>query len=131
MSRQYMTNAINTSPTRTGIAGADIDISGGKVVKFNENGEIVLCDTKGEKPIGIITIDNDAIIGKGDTVSYQIFGVGVAAIGEEVACGAELTTGTNGKLVAAAANDFVCAVALDNFSADSIGTVETVNYYKV
>lgn len=129
--KQYMTNAINTSPTRVGIAAAVIETAGGKAVKFDTNGEIVICSTKGEKPIGIITIDNDTKVAIGDDVTYQIFGVGVAVIGEAIKAGDELTVNADGALVKAAANDFVCAVALKECTKDALGTVEMVNYYKV
>lgn len=129
--KQYMSNAINTSPTRVGIAAVDIENVGGKAVKFNENGEIVPCSIKGEKPIGIVTIDNDTKVAVGDDVTYQIFGVGVAVIGEAIKAGDELTVDANGALVKAEANNFVCAVAMNECSKDAIGTVELVNYYKV
>lgn len=128
--KQYMTNAINTSPTRTGEAAADMSNIGGKAVKFNSNGLLVLCDTKGEMPVGIVTIDNDATVKQGDNVTYQLFAVGVAVMGENVTIGAELTTSANGTLVAAAGGDFVCAIALASCNANAIGAIKRVDYYK-
>lgn len=127
---QYMTNAINTSPTRVGTAAADMKDVGGKAVKFDGDGNLVFCSTKGEKPIGIITIDNDNEVKKYDDVTYQIFGVGVAVIGASVSAGTELTVNTDGTLAAAEAGDFVCGVALSKCNANAVGTIEIVNYYK-
>lgn len=129
--KQYMTNGINTSPTRAGVSAVEIDNAGGKVVKFDANGDIVLCNTKGEKPIGIITIDNDTNVAVGDDVTYQIFGVGVAVVGEAIKAGDELTVDASGELVKAEANDFVCAIAMNECASSALGTVELVNYYKV
>ncbi|NDO18812.1 hypothetical protein FMM68_03980 [Lachnospiraceae bacterium MD329] len=128
--KQHMTSGINTSPTRAGEAGADMSNIGGKAVKFNEDGLLVLCDTKGEMPIGIVAIDNDAEVKKGDSVTYQIFAVGIAAISEKVTAGTELTTSTDGTLVSASDGDFVCAIAMNNCNANAMGTVRKVDYYK-
>ena len=58
-------------------------------------------------PIGIVTIDNEADVSKGDNVTYQIFAVvGIAAISATVTAGTELTPGSDGTLVAAEAGDF-------------------------
>lgn len=130
MAKQYMTNGINTSPTRVGEAAADMTNIGGKAVKLNSDGLLVLCDTKGEMPVGIVTIDNDVDVKKGDDVTYQIFAVGLAAISETVKAGVELTPGTDGTLVAASAGDYVCAIAMNDCKANAIGTIRKVDYYK-
>ena len=79
MAKQYITNGINTSTTRVGVAAEDMENVAGKAVKLNSDGLLGICNTKGEMPIGIVTIDNEADVSKGDNVTYQIFAVGIAA----------------------------------------------------
>ena len=72
MAKQYITNGINTSTTRVGVAAEDMENVAGKAVKLNSDGLLEICNTKGEMPIGIVTIDNEADVSKGDNVTYQI-----------------------------------------------------------
>lgn len=130
MAKQYMTNGINTSATRVGIVADDMENVAGKAVKLNSDGLLEICNTKGEMPIGIVTIDNEADVSKGDNVTYQIFAVGIAAISATVTAGTELTPGSDGTLVAAEAGDFVCAIAMNDCNANAMGTVKRVDYYK-
>ena len=58
MAKQYITNGINTSATRVGIVADDMENVAGKAVKLNSDGLLEFCNTKGEMPIGIVTIDN-------------------------------------------------------------------------
>nr|DAJ60808.1 MAG TPA: capsid fiber protein [Bacteriophage sp.] len=130
MAKQYMTNGINTSPTRVGIAAEDMQNVAGKAVKLNSDGLLQFCDTKGEMPVGIVTVDNETDVSKGDNVTYQIFAVGIAAVSATVKAGTELTPGSDGTLVAAEAGDFVCAIAMNDCNANAMGTVKRVDYYK-
>ena len=100
MAKQYITNGINTSTTRVGVAAEDMENVAGKAVT------------------------------KGDNVTYQIFAVGIAAISATVTAGTELTPGSDGTLVAAEAGDFVCAIAMNDCNANAMGTVKRVDYYK-
>ena len=127
MAKQYITNGINTSATRVGIVANDME---NVAVKLNSDGLLEFCNTKGERPIGIVTIDNEADVSKGDNVTYQIFAVGIAAISATVTAGTELTPGSDGTLVAAEAGDFVCAIAMNDCNANAMGTVKRVDYYK-
>ena len=129
MAKQYITNGINTSATRVGIVADDMENVAGKAVKLNSDGLLEFCNTKGEMPIGIVTIDNEADVSKGDNVTYQIF-AGIAAISATVTAGTELTPGSDGTLVAAEAGDFVCAIAMNDCNANAMGTVKRVDYYK-
>lgn len=81
-------------------------------------------------PIGIVTIDNEADVSKGDNVTYQIFAVGIAAISATVTAGTELTPGSDGTLVAAEAGDFVCAIAMNDCNANAMGTVKELTTTK-
>lgn len=125
--KQYMTNAINSSPTITIAAGADMTQPGGKAVKFSD-GKAVLCSTAGERPIGIVTIDNDAEVKTDDIISVQVKDIGVALMGGAVAAGDELAVDANGALVKAAAGQYVAAVALASCASGEFGTVQLVSY---
>ena len=130
MAKQSITNGINTSTTRVSVAAEDMENVAGKAVKLNSDGLLEICNTKGEMPIGIVTIDNEADVSKGDNVTDQIFAVGIAAISATVTAGTELTPGSDGTLVAAEAGDFVCAIAMNDCNANAMGTVKRVDYYK-
>ena len=54
MAKQYITNGINTSTTRVGVAAEDMENVAGKAVKLNSDGLLEICNTKGEMPIGKI-----------------------------------------------------------------------------
>lgn len=125
--KQYMTNGINSSPTIAIAAGADMTQPGGKAVKFSD-GAVVLCSTAGERPIGIVTIDNDAEVKKDDTISVQVKDIGVALMGSAVAAGDELAVDANGALVKATNGQYVTAVALASCASGEFGTVQFVSY---
>ena len=125
---QFLTNAINPSPTIAAPAGEKITGGGGKAVKFDENGNITLCDTAGEKILGIITIDNDDIVEVGDDVSVQIKDGGVARLGGDCTYKDELTTDANGAFVKAAAGQAVRAIALSSGGSGALCRVMMCNY---
>lgn len=125
--KQYMTSGINSSPTIAIVAGADMTQPGGKAVKFSD-GAVVLCSTAGERPIGIVTIDNDVEVKTNDIISVQVKDIGVALMGGAVAAGDELAVGANGAFVKAAADQYVAAVALASCSSGEFGTVQIVSY---
>ncbi|MDO5397183.1 MAG: hypothetical protein Q4G33_04565 [bacterium] len=126
--KQYITNGINNSPTIAFPAAADMRDIGGKAVKLNSDNEVVICDTKGEKALGIVTIDNDTEILRNDSVSVQIKDIGPAIIGEDVAALDELTVSETGALVKAGSGDNVIAIALGNYSKGSAGNIQINRY---
>lgn len=125
--KQYMTNGINTSPTIAITAGADMTQPGGKAVKYS-SGKAILCTTAGERPIGIVTIDNDAEVKVEDIISVQVKDIGVALMGGAVAAGDELAVDANGALVKATDGQHVAAVALASCTSGEFGTVQLVSY---
>ena len=115
---QFLTNAINPSPTIAAPAGEKITGGGGKAVKFDENGNITLCDTA----------DNDDIVEVGDDVSVQIKDGGVARLGGDCTYMDELTTDANGAFVKAAAGQAVRAIALSSGGSGALCRVMMCNY---
>ena len=136
--KQYMTNGINPTPTiaipisDTAFAeGKNMMITeiGGKGVKFAADGGAVLCSTAGEKCIGVVTIDNDVVVAKGDNISVQIKDNGLVRVAEAVVAGDELTVNADGAFVKATAGNFVRAIALANGKAGSYVRTMLVSYY--
>lgn len=135
--KQYMTNGINPSPTiaipisETAFADGKSEIVeiGGKGVKFAADGGAVLCSTAGEKAIGVVTIDNDVTVAKGDNISVQIKDNGLVKVAEAVVAGDELTVNAEGAFVKATAGQYVRATALANGAANSYVRAMLVGYY--
>ena len=128
MAKQYLTNAINSSPTRAYPAAAAMQSIGGYAVKLNSNEKIVLCDTAGEMALGIVTIDNDHLVAADDSVSVQLKDIGKAQIGANVSAMDELAVNAAGKLVKATAGDYVVAVALGAYKSGTLGSVQLTRY---
>lgn len=129
--KQYMTNAINSSPTIAVPAAADMTDIGGKAVKFDASGNCVLCNTAGERVLGVVTIDNDVEIKKGEQVSIQIKDMGVVVAGDAVAVGAELAVKNDGTFITATAGQYVKAIAKEAAAAaGDVIRVIIVDYIK-
>lgn len=134
--KQFMTNAINNTPTiavkisDSALTSGVVSDIGGKAVKFDTSGELVLCSTAGEAVLGIVTIDNDVEVHSGDMVSVQIKDNGVVRAGGTFAAGDELATDTNGLFVKAVAGQYVRAIALAAGSENTIVRAMMVNYQK-
>lgn len=127
--KQYLTNAINNSPTIPVPAAADMNDIGGKAVKFDEEGNCVLCDTVGEMCLGIVTIDNPVEVKKGATVSVQIKDMGRVVAGAAIPVGAELTVDAEGTFIPAEAGQYVRAIAKQAAAAKGeVIPVIVVNY---
>lgn len=128
--KQYMSSGINSSPTIAVPAAADMQEIGGKAAKYDADGNLVICGTAGEQAIGIVTIDNDAEIKKGDIVTVQIKDMGLAALGVSVKAGDELTTDASGKFVKAADGQYVRAIAKTTGAENTCVSVILCNYVK-
>lgn len=126
--KQYMTNGINDSATIAVEAAADMKEVGGKAAKYDKNGLLALCSTTGEKCLGVITIDNDVEIKKGDAVTVQINRMGVALLGGTVKAGDELAADTTGAFVKAETGNYVRAIAKKAGSEGSVIPVVLCNY---
>lgn len=121
MNKTYLLASINPSATVLVKAAAAIEDVRYRAVKFDENGGLVLASTAGETFLGIAIPTTGDAIGKvavGDGVDVQIKEMGMAMAGGAVVAGAPLTTDANGKLVTAAAGNFVIGYAIDSAAAD-------------
>lgn len=106
----YLATSINETPVIAEQAGVKIEDVRGRAVKFDENGNVILC-AAGEMPLGIGIMTNDVNIEAGADVNVQIKDIGLVYAGAEIKKGAELAVGENGAVVPAESG-FVCAIAL-------------------
>lgn len=108
--RVYQNSQISDSPTIIENAGAAIDDVRCRLVKYDENGDVVLC-AAGDAPLGVAIITNSSSHVKGDPVDIQIRGSGLVMVGAAVAKGDTLISDANGKAVKGTGN--VIGIALE------------------
>lgn len=137
--RNYNGVQINQSVTIVVEAGAQIDDVRNRIMKFDDNGNVVLATAGTDIPVGIALIEagiND-ISGKesgkvaaGDDVDIQIKDIGVVLTGATIKKGQEITAGANGLAAPAAAGNYVLGYALANAEADQYLPVQIAKYQK-
>lgn len=137
--RNYNGVQINQSVTIVVEAGAQIDDVRNRIMKFDDNGNVVLATAGTDIPVGIALIEagiND-ISGKesgkvaaGDDVDIQIKDIGVVLAGATIKKGQEITAGANGLAAPAAAGNYVLGYALANADADQYLPVQIAKYQK-
>lgn len=121
----YFGTVINPSPTLAEKAGAEILNGQFLALKYNDTGEVVVCDTVGENVAGILMPDCSNVINKGDDVSIQIKDIGMAKSGAAIKKGIELMVDATGKLIPATSGKFIVGYALSSASAvDEIISVD-------
>lgn len=137
--KNYNGVQINPSPTIVAPAGADIEDVRNKIMKFDENGNLVLATAGTDMPIGIALIEegyNDitgAESGKvvtGDDVTVQIKEMGVVIAGATIKVGQEVAAGADGLAAVAAGGDYVLGIALDDAEADEYLHIQLTKYQK-
>ena len=127
MAKNYNGVQINPSCTIVEKAGAEIADVRNRIMKYDENGSVVLAGAGTDIPVGIALIEagyNDITgveSGKaaaGDDVDILIKDMGVALAGAAIKKGQEVAAGAEGKAAAAAAGDYVLGIALEAAAAD-------------
>ena len=126
----YQSNMINSSPTITGVAAAEIADVRCKGVKFDENGKIVLASTAGEAIIGVGILTNDSVTPEGFDVDIQVKDIGIVMVSGTVVAGAELAVDANGTFTTAAEGQFVAAIALEPGVDGQVIRAQLVKYMK-
>ena len=114
----YMGASINTSSVVAEIAGADIENAAFCAVKYDENGNVVLCDTEGEIVAGVLLPETTQKLSAGDDVTVQIKDIGYCKAGAEIKKGQEVMTDTQGRVIPATAGKFVIGYAMANATAE-------------
>lgn len=95
----------------TGESAAALKDKAFHAVKFDNDGNIALCDTEGEVVLGVLPAE-EGNKAKGDTVTVQIKDIALMVAGGEIAAGAAVTTDANGKAKAATAGNFIIGYAM-------------------
>lgn len=121
----YFGASINTSSVIAEAVGGKITNGAFKAVKYDANGNIVLCSAEGELAIGILLPETSAIVESGEDVTVQIKDIGLGVAGAAISKGSALMVDTTGKLITATAGKFIIGYAMENVStADAIFSVE-------
>lgn len=137
--RNYNGVQINQSVTIVAEAGADIVDVRNRIMKFDDNGNVVLATAGTDIPVGIALIEagiND-ISGKdsgkvdaGDDVDIQIKDIGVVLAGATIKKGQEIAAGADGLAAPAATGNYVLGYALANADSNQYLAVQIAKYQK-
>lgn len=137
--KNYHGVQINQSPTIVEKAGAVIDDVRNLIMKYDDNGAVVLATAGTDIPVGIALIEagyNDisgATAGKvaaGDDVDILVKDMGVVLAGATIKKGQEVAAGANGKAAVAASGNYVLGIALDNAAEGEYLNIQIAKYQK-
>lgn len=139
MAKNYNGVQINPSATIVEKAGATIADVRNRIMKFDENGNVVLAAAGTDIPVGIAIIEagyNDISgvesgkVVPGERVDILIKEIGVVLAGAAIKKGQEVAAGADGLAVAAAGGDYVLGFALDNAEAGEFLEIQIAKYQK-
>lgn len=139
MGKNY--NGAQHNPTHTIAeqAGANITDIRNRIVKYDDNGNVVLATAGTDIPVGIAIIEagyNDitgAESGKvksGDDIDILIKDIGVVLAGAEIKKGQEVTAGADGLAAVAASGNYVLGIALETVAANEYLHIQLAKYQK-
>lgn len=137
--KNYNGVQINPTPTIVEKAGAEIADVRNRIMKYDENGDVVLATAGTDLPVGIalieagyndITGENSGKVAKADEVDILIKDIGVVLAGATIKKGQEITAGANGLAAVAATGNYVLGIALDNAEANDYLPVQIAKYQK-
>lgn len=139
MAKNYNGVQINPSATIVEKAGAEITDVRNRIVKFDDNGNVVLAGAGTDIPVGIAIIEagyNDITgqtsgkVKAGEDVDILIKDMGVVLAGSTIKKGQEITAGANGLAAPAASGNYVLGIALDSAEANDFLPVQIAKYQK-
>lgn len=139
MAKNYNGVQINPSATIVEKAGVEIADVRNRIMKFDENGNVVLAAAGTDIPVGIALIEagyNDISgvesgkVKPGDRVDILIKEIGVVLAGGTIKKGQEVAAGADGLAAAAASGDYVLGFALDNAEAGEFLEIQIAKYQK-
>lgn len=128
---------INPSPTIVEAAGADIADVRNRIMKYDENGNVVLATAGTDVPLGIALIEagyNDITgeeagkVKKGDDVDILVKDMGVVIAGAAIKKGQEITAGADGLAAVAASGNYVIGIALNNAEVNGFCKIQIAKY---
>ena len=137
--RNYRGAQFNQSLTIVEQAGATIEDVRNLIMKYDDNGNVVVAAAGTDIPVGIALIEtgyND-ITGQtsgkvviGDNVDILIKDRGVCLAGEAIKKGQEVAAGAGGLAAVAASGDYVLGFALGNANEGDYLEVQITKYQK-
>lgn len=139
MGTNFNGTMINQSVTIAEKAGADIADVRNLILKYDEDGNVVIAANGTAPLLGLSIIEggyNDISgaesgkVKKGDDLEIQIKDIGFVIASAEIKKGQEVTATTGGKAAVAAAGDYVIGVALNNVSAGGYSRIQIAKYQK-
>lgn len=135
--KNYNGVQINQSPTIVEKAGADIADVRNRIMKYDENGNVVLATAGTDKPIGIAIIEagyNDITgitsgqVKTGESVDILVKEMGVVMTGAAIKKGDEVAAGADGLAAVAAEGDYVLGIALEAVEANEYLAIQIAKY---
>lgn len=139
MGKNYNGAQHNPSPSIVEKAGADITDIRNRIVKYDENGNVVLATAGTDIPVGIaiieagyndITGEESGKVKTGDDVDIIIKDIGVVLAGATIKKGQEVTAGANGLAAVAASGNYVLGIALETVAANDFLHIQIAKYQK-
>lgn len=139
MGTNFNGTMINQSVTIAEKAGADIADVRNLILKYDEDGNVVIAANGTAPLLGLSIIEggyNDISgaesgkVKKGDDLEIQIKDIGFVIASAEIKKGQEVTATTGGKAAVAADGDYVIGVALNNVSAGGYSRIQIAKYQK-
>ena len=137
MAKNYNGVQINPSPTIVEKAGAVIADVRNRIMKYDDNGNVVLATAGTDIPVGVAIIEagyNDITgveagkVNPGERVDILIKDIGVVLAGGSIKKGQEVAAGANGAAVAAADGNYVLGIALDKAEAGEFLEIQIAKY---
>ena len=137
--RNFHGSMHNPSPTIVEAAGAEIADVRCRIMKYDENGNVVLATAGTDIPVGVALIEagNNDITGvtagkvaTGDDVDILVKDMGIVLAGAEIKKGQEITAGADGLAAVAGAGNYVLGIALSNASANDVVHIQIAKYQK-
>lgn len=139
MGKNFNGTQINQSATIVEKAGAAIADVRNRILKYDEDGNVVLATAGTDLPVGIaiieagandVTGDTSGSVAAGEDVDIQVKDIGYVLAGAAIAKGAEVAAGADGKAATAAAGDYVLGIALGAAEADGYVRIRIERYQK-
>lgn len=139
MGKNFNGVLMNNSPTITEKAGTEITDCRNRIVKYDENGAVVLATAGTDIPVGIALIEagyNDITgtesgkVATGDDVDIQIKDIGYVIAGTAIKKGQEVAAGADGLAAVAAAGNYVLGIAMNEAEANGYCRIQITKYQK-
>ena len=139
MGKNFNGTQINQSVTIVEKAGAEIDDCRNLIMKYDDNGDVVLATAGTDIPLGVALIEsgyNDITgaesgkVAKGDDVDIQIKDIGFVLAGAEIKKGQEVAAGADGKAAVAVTGNYVLGIALNTVSSGGYCKIKYAKYQK-